>query len=359
MKLQKINESFENSKVNEEKPTGTKLTKTLAINSLNLPPKMQEIGIEKRERVNRDMFGKMVSQPIITRHYDISAVLVDQKTDPKKIETDLRQDEIPTNTSPTLPKPRINVIKKVQTVAKIDHKIQKNTKMCDKSSSDNNNSKTEVKNNKPHIDETNVTKKPQFIGNFDENLNYNKNNEIKFNENKNLDMDALDFTEMDFEFMINNDTPETSNNDVQIDENHAVICSDSIENTSRSSRKKVTSTSNDIGVPNNDNTSQDTDNSFLNNKNCTPNNNNSTPNNDNSNPHIDNYSTNNGKPPPNNDKIPPNNNKSSPNNGNNVVDSTQNNRNVLDDDTFQYNVMMIKMFLAQLSISFNSIYEFM
>lgn len=366
-KLETIKESFENSKENEEKPTGAKLIKILATNSINLPPKMQEIDIEKRERVNRDMLNmidKMVSQqPVITRHYDISTVLVDQNADPKKIDTDLRQDEIPTITSPTLPKPRINMIKKVQTVAKIDNKVQKNTKISDKSSSDNNNPKIEVKNNKPHIDETNVTKKLQLIDIFDENLNNNKNNDIKFNENVKLDLDVLDFTEMDIESTINNDTSETSNNDLQIDENHDVICSDSIENTSRSSRKKVTSTSNDIGVPNNDNTFQDNDNSFLNNENSvpnndnsTPNNDNSTPNNDNSSPHIDNFRPNNDKAPPNNDKIPPNNDKSSPNN---VVDSTQNNRNVLDNDTFQYNVMMIKMFLAQLSISFNSIYEFM
>lgn len=360
-KLQNIKESFEISKENIEKPTGAKLIKKLAVESLNLPPKMREIDIKKRESANRDMLNmidNMLSKEI-TRHYDISSILVDQDADPKIIDTNVREDEITTTPkSPTLPKPRINMLKKVQALAKIDKMVHTNAEINDKSSSDNKHPETEARNNKLHDDETNVRKNLKLIDIFDENLNNNKNNEKEFNENEKFDMDVLDYSEMDVDSTIHEDASDKSNNDLQIDENHDVICSDSVENTSRSSRKKVTSTSNDIGVPNNENALQDNDNSSPDNDNSTPNNDNSTPNNDNSSPDNDNSPPSNDNSPPNNVKIP-NNEESSPNNGNNVVDSTQSNGKPFDNDAFQYNVMMIKMFLAQLSISFNSIYDFM
>lgn len=324
-KLQNITDSFKISKDNDGKPTGAKLIKKLAIESLNSPPKMREIDLEKHGSVNRDilnMIDDMVSKErVITRHYDISTILVDQNPDPKIIDTNMRQDEIATTTpkSPTLPKPRINMINKVQRGAKIEEKIHKKTKINDKSLTDNKNPETEVRNSKIHDEETNM--RESLI--FTENLSTFKNNKKRNDEKYDLDVLDLDYSEIDIEPTIHDDTSVKSNNNLRIDENDDVICSDSVENTSRSSRKKVTSTSNDIGVPNNDN---------------------SFPNNDNS--------------PPNHD-VPPNNDESSPNNGNNVVDSTQCNSKPLDDDAFHYSVMMMKMFLAQLSISFNSIYNFM
>lgn len=318
-KLLNIKESFDIAKENEQKPTGAKLIKKLAMESLNLPPKMQAIDIEKRERTNRDilnMIDNMVSKEIvITRGYDISTILVDQKADSKIIYTDVRHDQTAKTTprSPTLPKPRTKIIKQVQQVTQIEEKVQKNN---DNVSSDNEKPETEMKNNKIYINNESNEK----------NLNNNKNNEKQIIENEKFDLDVLDYSEMDGESTSLDDTSEKSNNNLQINENDDVICSDSVENTSRSSRKKVTSTSNDMGVPNNDN--------------------------DNSSPNKDNST-------PNNDNCIPDNDNSQPNNVNNIVDSTQSNDKPLDNDAFHYTVVMMKMFLAQLSISFNSIYEFM
>lgn len=351
-KLQNMKESFETSKGYEEKPTDAKLIKKLAIESLNLPPKMREIDIDKRENISRDllnMIDDMVSaKKTITQYYDLSTVLVDPNADPKIIDTSERQDEIPsTPKSPTLPKPRIKIIKRLQTVDKIEEKALTNKKNHDKSSSDNKNFELELNDNKIQNDVANATKTNKLIDIFDENLNKNKNNGNQYKENEKFDMDLLDYTEMDIESTVHDNTSEKSNNDLQINENNDtdVICSDSVEDTSRSSRKKVTSTSNDIGAANNDITSPDNDNS-------SPNNDNSTLNNEHSNPDNDNS-------PPSNENIPPNDDKSSPNNGNNVVDSTQNNNKHLDNDTYNYQVMIMKMLLARLSITFNSIYEFM
>lgn len=289
---------------------------------------MKEIDIEKRESVNKDllnMIDNMVSKKKpITQHCDISTILVDHNADPKIIDTDVRE---VTPKSPTLPKPKMNIIKKIRKVAQNDEKVHSNTKINNKPSFGIKKTETEGNYNKTHA-ETNVSKKLKLIDMFDENVNNNKSVKKQLIKNEEFDLDVLDYSEMNIESTIHDDTFEKRTNNQQINENHENIYSDSVENTSHSSRKIVTSTSNDICVPNNDN--------------CTPNNDNCSPDNDNS--------------PLNNVNIPPKNDKSSPNN---VVDSTQSNGKPMDSDTFQYNIMIMKMFLAELSISFNSIYNFM
>lgn len=333
-KLQNIKQSFDISK-NKEKLTGAKLIKKLATESSNLPPEMRQIDVRKLERVNREvtnMNDDMISkEKAIPEHYDNSTIVVDQNADRKIIETDVQI----TPKTLTLPKPSEKKLKKVA-VVNIERKTRTNMKINDKPSSDNKSTETEVENNETLDDETNLSEELKSFDIFLENLNNNNKEQLIINEK--YDMDILDYSDMT-ESLIDS-TSEKSNHNRQINVDHENICSESTENTSRSSRKKVTSTSND-----NDNTFPDNDSSSPNHDNSTPNNDNSCPDNDN--------------PPPNNQDIPPRNVESSPNNGNIAVDSTQSNDKPLDSANFQSFVLAIKMFLCQLSISFKNIYDFM
>lgn len=337
-KLENVKLSFDaanGNEENQEKLTGAKLLKKLA-REPSKPPKMREIDVEKRESVNKEllnMIDDMVSNKPITQYYDINTLLVQPKTGLKVTKPTVRQDEIPTTTrSPTLPKPRIAIVS-----GQSDRKAKKiitNT-INDVKSTDNNNTKMKIDNNKKNKDKSNASKNNKLNGNFDENPNKNNN----YNGNEKCDMDALDYSEMDFDLTIDsseitcnsneksNSTQVIKNNDINI------ICPNSVENTSRSLTNNVTSTSNQICAP--QNIPPDSDNSSPKTDNFTPDNDNTMPNNDNFTPNIENLS------------------------GNNVVDSTQNNGKRMDSDTFNYHVMVMKMFLAQMSKSFNHIYEFM